>query len=315
MALCLIVCLVVPGTAIAQNAAVDLTLPTSLVGGSSGCPTPANVWQHLVPLLPTQALTDRLRGPGGPAPPVQVIDLGPSFRVIVGDRVREYPEAARDCAKRAQFAAVFVAVAAGADTTSSRMPPASPVQTEVIRAAPADVPAPPQRARLRLELGATAGTTLGEGAPTIAPGLAFRIAVGNRRLIPVAAVTVLAPVEANVGGVGIRQWQATADVDVRSASVALGRCRAYAELGAAFALLNDRPTNLAVARTQVSYAIGPRAAAGLLLATRGRLSPFLLISGAWFPYAPELFALPAGNLGQAAPWNVGATAGASWGVL
>jgi hypothetical protein len=151
--------------------------------------------------------------------------------------------------------------------------------------------------------------------PTIAPGLALRIALGNRRLIPIAGLTVLAPSGEIVDGIGIRQWQAAADVDLRSAFHAVGRFRLYVELGAAVELLSDRPTNLSVARTQVSYAVGPRAAAGMLLATRGRLWPFLLIHGDWFPFSPELFALPAGDLGQASPWNVGATAGASWGGL
>jgi hypothetical protein len=40
----------------------------------------------------------------------------------------------------------------------------------------------------------------------------------------------------------------------------------------------------------------------------------LLVHGAWFPGAPERFALPAGDLGRAAPWNLGATGGVSWGL-
>ena len=90
--------------------------------------------------------------------------------------------------------------------------------------------------------------------------------------------------------------------------------RAYVELGAVVELISARPTNLTAPQTQVSYALGPRAAVGLLMATRGRLSPFVLLDGAWFPRAPERFALPAGDLGRAAPWNVGAIAGVSWGL-
>jgi hypothetical protein len=102
---------------------------------------------------------------------------------------------------------------------------------------------------------------------------------------------------------------------VRAAARPIGRARLYGEVGATVELLSDRATTLALARTQVSYAVGPRAAAGLLFATRRHLSPFFLIQAAWFPRAPELFALPAGDLGQAAAWNLGATAGASWGLL
>ncbi len=305
----LILFLSATGAAAAED---PLTGPTPLVGGSSGCPTPGLVWQRLVSLVPSQVLIDRLERPGGPVPPVQIVDLGPGFRVTAGARVREYAEAARDCAKRAQFAAVFVAVAAGADTAPADT--ARPAATESIRAAPAWTVAPPPEARARLDLGATAGAALG-GDTTVAPGLALRIAFGRGRLVPVAAVTVLAPAGGDVGGVGIRQWQAMADVDVRSPVRAAGRSRLYVELGAAVELFTARPTTLAVARTQVSYAVGPRAGAGWRLATAGSLSPFFLIQGAWFPRPPELFALPAGDLGRVAAWNLGATVGASWGIL
>jgi hypothetical protein len=313
LALFLAVFFAVQGAALAQGTSVD---PASVVGGDSSCPTPTLVWQRLEPLVPNQVLVDRLRSPGGPTPPVQIVDLGPSFRVVIaGSRLREYTDEGRDCAKRAQFAAVFVAVAAGAETASTSTSPVAPAQVVTVRAVPAEVSAAPAVARIRLDLGATAGAGLGGGEPTIAPGLALRIGFGSGRVIPVAALTLLGPVAGDVSGIGIRQWQAMADVDVRASFRAVGRSLVYVEVGAAVELLSDRPTNLALARTQISYAVGPRAAVGVRLATRGRLSPFFLIHAAWFPYAPELFALPAGDLGRAAPWNVGATAGASWGLL
>jgi hypothetical protein len=170
-------------------------------------------------------------------------------------------------------------------------------------------------ARVRLELGATADATLGGVDSMIAPGLSFRIALGSRPLVPVVGLALSGPYELDADGVAFRQWQATADVGVRAAARPIGRARLYGEIGAAVELLSDRATTLSVARTQFSYAVGPRAAAGLLLSTRGRLSPFFLIQAAWFPRAPELFALPAGDLGRAAAWSLGATAGASWGLL
>jgi hypothetical protein len=295
----------------AQGAHVD---PASLIGGSSTCPTPALVWQHVLPLVASPTLVDRIRSLGGPAP-VQIIDLGPSFRVTVGGHVREYTEEARDCAKRAQFAAVFVAIAAGADPASATThPPVSPL-VDAVRASPTVVVAAPAVARVHLDLGATAGAALGGVDSMIAPGLSFRIAVGRRPFVPVVGLAVSGPYELDADGVGFRQWQATADVGVRAAARPIGRARGYGEIGAACEVLADRATTLSVARTQFSYAVGPRGAAGLLLATRGRLSPFFLIHVAWFPRAPELFALPAGDLGRAAAWNLGATAGASWGLF
>jgi hypothetical protein len=286
----------------------------ALVGGSSACPTPDLVWEHLLLLVPGQLLVERLARPGGAVGPVQIVDLGPSFRVIAGNSVREYQDEARDCARRAQFAAVFVAVAAGAGTA----PGVSPRKPPVVDAVPAvsaqaNAALTPLPARARLDLGATVGAAMGGGETAFAPGLSLRAAFGRRRLVPVAALTVLAPFEAQAGGVDLRQWQATADAGVRAISRAGGGGLVYVELGAAAGLLWDRPTNLAVARAQVSFVAGPRAAAGAVFATRARLSPFLLVHAIWFPNAPELFALPAGELGRAA-WNVGATAGASWGL-
>ena len=289
--------------------------PASLLGGSSTCPTPALVWQHVLPLVASPTLVDRLRSLSGPAAPVQIVDLGPSFRVTVGSHVREYTEEARDCAKRAQFAAVFVAIAAGADPASATAhPPVSP-PVDAVRASRTEVVAMPAVVRVHLDLGATADAALGGVDSMIAPGLSFRSAFGSRPLVPVVGLALSGPYELDADGVAFRQWQATADAGVRAAARPIGRARLYGEIGAAVELLSDRATTLSVARTQLSYAVGPRAAAGLLLATRARVSPFFLIHVAWFPRAPELFALPAGDLGRAAGWNLGATAGASWGLL
>jgi len=299
-------------TAAAQGMGAD---PASLIGGSSTCPTPALVWQHVLPLVAGPTLVDRLRSLGGPAAPVQIIDLGPSFRVTVGSHVREYTEETGDCAKRAQFAAVFVAIAAGADPAPAiANPPVSP-PVDAVRASRTEVVAAPAVTRIHLDLGATADAALGGVDSMIAPGLSFRIAFGSRPFVPVVGLDLSGPYELDGDGLEFRQWQATADVGARAAARPIGRARLYGEIGAAIELLSDRSTTLSVARTQFSYAVGPRAAAGLLLSTRGRLSPFFLIHAAWFPRAPELFALPAGDLGRAAAWSLGAAAGASWGLL
>jgi hypothetical protein len=300
-----------PGAA-AQSADLD---PTSLIGGSGSCPSRELVWQHLVSLVPSQILVERIHTLGGPGAPVQIVDLGSSFRVTAGSHVREYADESRDCAKRAQFGAVFVAIAAGADPTSGGPRPAAPAPVDTVRAAPPEAVAAPPAARLHLDLGATAEVALGGAASMIAPGLLLRIAFGNRPLVPVVGLGVSGPFELDADGVGFRQWQATADVNLRATGHTSGGTHVYVELGAAVEVLADRATMLAVADTQVSYAFGPRAAAGLVLATRLNWSPFVLLHAAWFPGAPELFALPAGDLGRAAPWNLGATAGVSWGLL
>ena len=205
-------------------AEVDAMDPTALVGGDSRCPTPTLVWQRLVPLVPSEVLADRLRVLGGPTPPVQIVDLDTSFLVRAGHRVREYRDETRDCAKRAQFAAVFVAIATGADPASVDASPVGPTGPEVVRAAPAQPIAAPPPARARLDVGATAAATLGGGDATIAPGLAVRIGFGAGRLIPVAALALVGPADGDAGGVDIRQWRGTADVDLRSGSDRSARC-------------------------------------------------------------------------------------------
>jgi hypothetical protein len=306
-----------------SGAAAQSLDPASLIGGFGSCPSPALVWQHLLPLVPGQILVDRIHLLGGQGAPVQIADLGASVRVTAGSHVREYGDLSRDCEKRAQFAAVFVAIVAGAEPTAAGSPPAAQPPIEAVRAAPPKVLAAPPEvlaapavARLHLDFGVTADAVLGGAASTIAPGLLVRIAFGHRPLVPVVGLGVSGPFDLDAGGVGFHQWRATADVDVRTAiGPTTGRMRVFVELGAALELLADRATTLSVAEAQVSYAVGPRAAAGLLLATRRRWSPFFLLHAAWFPGAPEMFALPAGDLGRAAPWNLGATAGISWGLL
>lgn len=299
-----------------SGAAARSVDPASLIGGFGSCPSPALVWQHLLPLVPGQILVDRIHLLGGQGAPVQIADLGPSVRVTAGSHVREYGDLSRDCEKRAQFAALFVAIVAGAEPTAAGPSPAAPPPIEAVRAAPPEALSAPAVARLHLDLGVTADAVLGGAASTIAPGLLFRIAFGHRPLVPVVGLGVSGPFDLDAGGVGFRQWRATADVDVRAAvGPTTGRTRVFVELGAVFELLAARATTLSVAQAQVSYAVGPRAAAGLLVATRRRWSPFFLLDAAWFPGAPEMFALPAGDSGRAAPWNVGATAGISWGLL
>ena len=286
--------------------------PGVLVGGDSQCPTPAAVWLFLAPLVPGDVLLDRLRVTRGAGPPVQVFDLGSSFLVIAAHRVREYPEPARACAERARFAAVFIAIATGADPASAGAAVATNIPPVV--APVALPPAAPPQPRLRLEVGATATAGLGGGAPTVAPGVAVRAGFGQSRLVPVAAVAFAGPANGSVGGVDTRQWQGTADLDLRAGLPPLGAARPYFELGAVVEVLIERPTNLSTAASRASYAVGPRAAAGVRLGSAHSWSPFVSVHGAWFPGAPKQFALPAGDLGRTASWNLGATGGVSWGL-
>lgn len=286
--------------------------PSSLVSGTSTCPAPADVAQRLGDLIPRSPGEP----PGSPPPaaalaPAQVADLGTAFRVIVADRGREYQDPNRDCARRAQFAAVFVALMWRRPDLVAPAAPPPPAATPAPAPVPPPEPAPP---RARADLGATAAVDLGSGSPTVAPAGTLRFAFGRHRLIPVVGLSGQLPVGATLDGVNTRRWSAAVDLDLRAALRAHGRAAPYVELGVTGVRLTDRPLDLAVGRTQTSYAFGPRLAAGLVFG-RGRLAPFVLLAAAWFPAPPSISALPNGVLGHTPSFSLGLTAGLSWGWL
>ena len=288
----------------ADEGAGDMGTP-AIVAGPSSCPSPADVAQRLGGLIPRDTTFVGVRPPAVGTAPVEIVDLGPAVRVSVGERSREYPDPARDCAKRAQFAAVFAALVLR-NTAAAAAPPA------VLAPPPSSVPAPPLAPRARLDLGATAGIDFGSGQTTVAPGATFRVAVGRRRLVPVVGVGGLLPVDGTLDGVSIRKWEAVVDAGVRAPLRTRGRASPYVELGGAAAFVIMRPLNLAVARSQTTYAFGPRAAAGLIFGA-SRLAAFVLVAATWFPSPPSISALPNGVLGHTPAFTVAASAGASWG--
>ncbi|MFL5303598.1 MAG: hypothetical protein ACJ8F1_00220 [Polyangia bacterium] len=298
----------VAGIASRADAQVGGAAPTPLVTGASTCPLPDDVSQRLGELLP--------RGPGEPLArpaaaviaPAQVVDLGAAFQVTAGERSREYQDPNRDCARRAQFAAVFIALMWRRPELSAAPAPAPPV-VAAVPAAP-----PPAPARARLDLGATAATDLGSGSATVAPAATLRFGFGRRRLTPAVGLSAQLPVDATLDGVDTRRWSAAADLDVRAALRPRGRAAPYVEAGVAGARISARALNLAVARSQTSYALGARVAAGVVLG-RGRLSPFILLAATWFPAPPSISALPNGVLGHTPSFSVALTGGVSWGWL
>ncbi len=284
--------------------------PPALVSGASTCPAPDEVAQRLGELIPTRP-GDSHVPPSPPAvAPAQIVDLGGAFQINVGDRSREYQDPNRDCARRAQFAAVFIALMWRRPEASAVAPPAPPPVSPPVPVAPVAPPLP----RAHAELGATAATDLGSGSATVAAAATLRFAFGRRRLAPVVGLGGQLPVDANLDGVSIRRWSAAADLDVRASLSTRGRAVPYVELGVVGARVSARALNLAVARSQAAYAFGPRVAGGLILG-HGRLSPFVLLAAQWFPAPPSISALPQGILGHTPAFSIGLTAGLSWGWL
>jgi hypothetical protein len=283
----------------------------AMFGGPSLCPRPDAVWAELGTLVPRDRLDARLRAVSGAgAPVVQIFDLGVPYRIVAAGRVREYRDETRDCAYRARIAAVFVALAIDPAELSIEPPP--PPRLPAPPAAPTPAPAP--RPAARLELAATGQVGIGPGEVSATGGLAVRGAFGRGRLALVAGTEVLAPSDFALGGVRLRQWRLPVDVGLRG-QLDGQRLQPYGEIGLGLALLSERALSLADSNGGTSLEIGARLTAGLRLATRGRLAPFIALGGELVPSPPQLFALPRGVLGHTPVVWVGAAIGASLGFL
>jgi len=310
----------------AAGAARAADPPERLIGGSSSCPAPAAVRTEVELLIPRERLNARLRAVAGAGPPVEIVDLGAPFQVTAAGNVREYRDEARDCPYRARVAALFVALVLdpGAIQPASTPPPEAPVAPApapplpaVVSTAPA---APetttPERARLRLALGAAAEGGIGADARVGQAGLGLRIVSGAGRWALALGATALAPVDTTIGGIALHQWRIPADVSLRAqGATRLGEHRAlepYAELGVAVALLRESALDLATRDTRTSAELGVRAAAGLHLTGGSRIAPFLELHGELVPSPPAISALPRGVVGHTPLVWVGATAGAAW---
>ena len=147
----------------------------------------------------------------------------------------------------------------------------------------------------------------------MAPAATLRFAFGRRRPTPAVGLSAQLPVDATLDGVDttlVRRGRPGRP----AAPPPRGRAAPYLEVGVAGARISARALNLAVARSQTSYALGARVAAGVVL-VRGRLSPFILLAATWFPAPPSISALPNGVLGHTPAFSIGLTGGVSWGWL
>ena len=241
----------VPARADGQTVPPDPPIgPSSVIVGSSSCPEPGAVWAAMGTLLPPDRLAERLRVAGNLIP-VEILDLGASFRLIAAGRVREYRDEARDCADRARVAAVFVALAidpAGILTTPKPPAPPPPPPEPAGPSAPI-VTAP--RPAARIAIGATGVAGLGPDARIVQPGIAVRVAVGRGRIAVAGGAAALLPMEATVGGVRLDHLRVPADVGLRIQGTG-SRLQAYAEMGLLVAVVSERAVDLAMARAQTS---------------------------------------------------------------
>jgi hypothetical protein len=295
---------------------------SSLVAGPSACPQPEAVWAELGTLVPRERFEARLRAAAGVTPPVEILDLGGSFRVIAAGRVRTYKDEARDCANRARIAALFVALAIDPADILPEPPPAPrpppppappPTPTPAPVAVEAAVEAAPlPRPAVRLDLGAAVDTGLAANATVTQGGVAVVIAAGRGRLAGVFGAVALAPVDTSVGGVRLRQWRVPLYAGVRG-QLDGKRLEPYADVGLGAALLSERALDLAAPQSQTAVELGVAASLGARLPMR--LAPFAALQLELVPSPPAIFALPQGVVGHTPTLWLGLCAGLSLGLL
>jgi hypothetical protein len=287
----------------------------SLVAGPSACPPPDAVWAELGTLVPRERFEARLRAAAGAGPPVEILDLGATYRVIAAGRVRTYRDEARDCANRARIAALFVALAIDpADVISEPQPPRPPPPPPPAPPVPpiSVAPPPPPRPLARLDVGGAADAGVGSSA-TLQAGLALGGAIGRGRLAGVARAVLLAPVDTTIGGVRVHQWRVPFEAGVRGQLPSpRGRVEPYADLGVEVAWISERAPDLAAPQSASALELGLGASLGARLA--GRAAPFAALHAELVPSPPAIFALPQGVVGHTPTFWLGLSAGLSLGL-
>lgn len=304
--------------AMAQGGAAtpDVPVPAdleSLIAGSSACPRPDIVRAELATLLPPDRLGPRLRALPGPPPVVEIVDLGVPFHVIVAGRVRAYRDEARDCTHRARVAAVFVALTIDPAFIAAAppAPPAAPPPPPVIVSAAPPAPPPPETARLDLAAAVDAG--VGSADRVAQGGLAARLTLGRGRLAFVAGAIALVPVDTAIGGVRLHQWRLPVDAGVRANLTGRGFAP-YAELGLCAAVVSETAQDLVAGNSRTAVELGARAAFGVRVGA-SRFAPFAALHAELIPSPAEIYALPRGVAGHTPYLWIGASAGASIGLL
>jgi hypothetical protein len=293
-----------PCRASAQNAAGFA--PRVAVSGS--CPESSALETVLAGLLPAKPLD-------GPEVSATVADLGESYTVTVGDQVKTYADATRDCAGRARVAAAFIALELAPDASS-------PSDTKPAGPTPPARP-PPETARPRssgpLWVRIDARGTL-DSAPAsglFAPGLAFGVAVGRGKFGGQAMCGWISGSSLNVGsedstvrierfpcalGPMLRLYPTARTLEVSvAASLVLG---ALVAEGAGFASNYE----------SVRFEVGGRGSVDAALHLGGPVVPVIGIEATYDPMAYDLVVVPRGVVAHTPSFWAGASAGVCWSI-
>jgi hypothetical protein len=238
---------------------------------------------------------------------VELEDLGPRYRVTVRGRTREYEDPERDCERRAQVAAVFVALVLSPSDGPTEAPP--PEKVEAKREPARDIPlvAPrPRGAPWSVEGAAILAMAPHEGATVLAPsaGLAvawttdrWGVALGAR--VPFAGGTFpMGPTTAHLSrypmNLGLRwRWH-------------LAPLAGAIEAGGVAAILRMGQEGTSTRATRLEGGLRLGALASL---ETGALAPYVGVFSEWIPWPYPLALSPDGPLTHAPGLWIGAVAG------
>jgi hypothetical protein len=290
----------VPSRAFAQDTS---TWPPS-VAGTGSCPDSNAVESLLAGLLPANA-------PASSTPAASVQDLGDSYVVGVGDRVKTYSDTGRGCAERARVAAAFISLA-----LVPNAPLAPDTTPPVATPKPKAIPSPP--AWKRIDARATYFDAPSAGLLT--PGIALGLAAGVGRIGAQvgcgwnAGASISPPNEK--GSVLIERFPCSLGGLFRVSS-AEAPLEVDASVGAILGVLRATGTGFASSYDSLRLEAGARVAvdATLHLGRRpGDLAPVIGLEATYDPMAYDLVVVPGGVIGQAPSFWAGVSAGVSWSI-
>ena len=303
-------------------AEVAAPVPSSFVFGPSTCPAPEVVLQAVMRLVPAER-----RGLLRQGVRVDLEDLAESYRVKVTKDGKPvditYADPARDCAGRANFAAVFVVLTVmppelGVDAVKDE-PPVPPTSVPVAAPSPPRVNPAVETAPVlplaRVELGA-----LFAAAPAVwrAPaldsfGVELRVALGRGAWSGTLSVAYTTPAHFELDGVRGEITRLPASAGLRFRSELLGWSLAT-DLGLLVTAERVHATNLRVSRQRELVDFGVHAGMVLAPAGRARVAPFVSLFAGVSPGPRELSALPRGTLGNLPYVWLGGALGVSLGL-
>ena len=281
---------------------------------ASSCPDREAVLRAL------SALSAR-HAPGAPASPAQQLELstedsGDVYRVSVNGRTRSYTDARRDCAERAQVAAVFAAlVLSSPNAVEPEAEPNPELEQPAIPPKPppppvAPVPAQVHLRRWRFDAGAMLALAPGVAGPPLEPGVELAVAYQPGDFGAALGLRLPAvPAHMSVGDATAHLVRYPVDLAARWVLRA-PPFEGTVDAGAVLALLRVRQAEDSGQRTQSRFEAGLRLASRWQLA-ESAISPYLELFSEVIPVRYDLALEPTGVLAKTPGLWLGAALGVS----